>query len=51
MFLRILKDELAVFLDCNIIETSTFWEGENITHGSFGCTIDVIANSYPETNL
>lgn len=51
LFLRTIKDELAMFLDCDIVETSTFLQGENISHASFGCTIDIIANILPKKNL
>lgn len=51
LFLRTLKDELSIFLDCEIIETSMFWDGENIANSMFGCNIDIIANIFPEAKL
>ena len=47
-FLRILKEELAVFLDGEILETSTFWEEEEVNYASFACNIDIIVNIFSE---
>lgn len=51
LFLRTLKNELASFLDCTIVETSVFLEEEDITHQNFSCSVDIIAHIFPEANL
>jgi hypothetical protein len=51
IFLRLLKDELSDFLDCDVTETSIFWDGQDLSYASFGCCIDIIADIFLEANV
>lgn len=50
-FLRTLKNELAYFLDCEIVETSVSWEEEGRQSKSYACGMDIMANVFPEANI